>query len=554
MNCGGDVTVRSAEALVATLLVLLGAAGFVLLIACANVANLLLARLLKRERELAVRVALGASRQRLIRQLLTETVLLSLAGGLAGLALASPMLSLLVRFAERFTARAAEVRIDGTVLAFTFVVSVGTGILFGLVPALFSGAPVSNALKQGGTQTTTGQGRQRLRAALVVMQIAVSFMLLIGAGLMLRSFVRLQHVDPGFSPDRVLTMVMTPDFTHYAKPEQLRELSDNILRRVRSVGGVESAALATSFPFNPLGLTSGPGSIAFQIEGRPLSKGELEPLVDPTYVSAGYFETIRQPLLRGRTFSGQDGQDAPKVGVVNQIMTRHRWPSEDPIGKRVSFDQGKTWITVVGVVGDAHNAVLDRDPAPAMYFSALTRGQPITDVVVRTDGKPEAALSAVRRKVHEIDAEMPIATVRTMEQWVANSVAQPRLNAVLLAIFAAVALLIAAIGIYGVLSYSVSQRTREIGLRMAIGAQRASVMQLVVREGMLVALAGIGAGLAGALAVSRALATLLFGVQVRDPATFAAVTLALATVALAACYIPARRAARVDPMVALRDE
>ena len=537
----------------ATLLVLLGAAGFVLLIACANVANLLLARLLKRERELAVRVALGASRQRLIRQLLTETVLLSLAGGLAGLALASPMLSLLVRFAERFTARAAEVRIDGTVLAFTFVVSVGTGILFGLVPALFSGAPVSNALKQGGTQTTTGQGRQRLRAALVVMQIAVSFMLLIGAGLMLRSFVRLQHVDPGFSPDRVLTMVMTPDFTHYAKPEQLRELSDNILRRVRSVGGVESAALATSFPFNPLGLTSGPGSIAFQIEGRPLSKGELEPLVDPTYVSAGYFETIRQPLLRGRTFSGQDGQDAPKVGVVNQIMTRHRWPSEDPIGKRVSFDQGKTWITVVGVVGDAREYGLERQVNDEFYTPTAQSGLG-ANLVVRTMADPDSIAPLIRSALHDVDPYLAVDQINTLERLRSESVASPRVTTILLGVFAGLALVISASGIVGIMALSVGQRTRELGIRMALGQPKSSVVAMVVQQGLVVAVVGTALGLMGALLLGRLLSSLLFETSPTDTPTFAAVSLLFVAVAAFSCFVPARRATLIDPFTALRQE
>ena len=536
-----------------TLLVLLGAAGFVLLIACANVANLLLARLLKRERELAVRAALGASRRRLVRQLLTETVLLSLAGGLTGLALASPMLSLLIRFAGRFTARAAEVRIDGMVLGFTFAVSVGTGILFGLVPALSSGAPVSDALKQGGAQTTTGQGRQRLRAVLVVMQIAVSFMLLIGAGLMLRSFVRLQNVDPGFSADRVLTMVITPDFTHYAKQEQLQELGDNILRRVRSVGGIESAALATSFPLSPIALTNGPGSIAFQIEGRPLSKGELEPLVDPTYVSSGYFETLRQPLLRGRTFSDHDDTEALKVGVVNQIMARHRWPTEDPIGKRVSFDQGKTWITIVGVVGDAREYGLEH-PAKDEFYTPLAQSGAGTNLVVRTMADPDSIAPLIRTAIRDVDPYLAVDQVETLERLRSESVASPRVTTILLGIFAALALVISASGIVGIMALSVSQRTRELGIRMALGQPKSSVVAMVVQQGLVVAVAGTVIGLTGALVLGRLLSSLLFETSPTDTPTFAAVSVLFITVAAFSCFVPARRATLIDPFTALRQE
>jgi len=536
-----------------TLLVLLGAAGFVLLIACANVANLLLARLLKREREFAIRTALGAGRLRLARQLLTETIVLALSGGLLGLALASPALSLLVKFAERFTARAAEVRIDGTVLAFTFLVSLATGVLFGLLPALSVGAPVSDALKQGSAQTTSGRGRQRLRAALVVLQIAVSFVLLIGAGLMLHSFLRLQKVDPGFSADRVLTLQLTPDFTHYAKPEQLRELGDNILGRIRAVGGIESAALATNFPFNPAGVTSGPGNIAFEIEGQPVSKGELAPQVDPTYVSPGYFETIRQPLLQGRLFSDHDDPEALKVGVINQVMARHRWPAEDPVGRRVSFDQGKTWIKIVGVVGDAREYGLDH-PAKDEFYTPVAQSGVGTNLVVRTIVDPDRIAPIIRSALHDVDPYMAVDQVETLEHLRSESVASPRVTTILLGLFAALALVISTSGIVGIMALSVTQRTRELGIRMALGQSKSSVVQMVVRQGLAVAVAGTALGLVGAFSIGRLLSSLLFETSSTDAATFAAISLLFIAVAAFSCFVPARRATLIDPFTALRQE
>jgi putative ABC transport system permease protein len=360
-----------------TLLVLLGAAGFVLLIACANVANLLLARLLTRERELAVRGALGASRSRLVRQLLTETTLLSLAGGALGLALTYPTLALLVRFAARFTTRAHEVRVDPVVLLFTLAVSVISGMLFGFLPALSSSRQVSEALKQGSGQSTSSVGRQRLRAGLVLVQVAISFILLIGAGLMIRSFIKLTRVDPGFSTDRVLTLNLSPNYSRFPRdqqPKQLLAIADNVLRSIRNTPGVDSAALSSNFPMSEQAMALGPDHLKFQIEGRTVPKGELPSLTDETVVSPGYFETIRQPLLRGRTFTERDDAETPLVGVINQALARDRWGSEDPIGRRVSFDQGKTWITIVGVVGDAKEYGLDRPIGDELYIPVKQGG------------------------------------------------------------------------------------------------------------------------------------------------------------------------------------
>jgi putative ABC transport system permease protein len=536
-----------------TLLVLLGAAGFVLLIACANVANLMLARLLKRERELAVRSALGATRARLVRQLLTETVFLSLTGGALGLELAYPTLSLLVKFAARFTTRAHEVRIDGVVLAFTALVSVLSGLLFGFAPALSSRERVSDALKQGSGQATSSRGRQRLRAGLVVVQIAVSFMLLIGAGLMIRSFEKLLGVDPGFSPEHVLTLNLSPNFSRYTQNAQFVALGDNILRSVRTVGGVESAALGSNFPFSPLALTSGPGSVNFDIEGRPVSSGDLQPRLDPNAASPGYFETIRQPLLRGRTFTDHDDANAMKVVIINQAMALHRFASEDAVGKRISFDQGKTWITIVGVVGDAREYGLDHTVGDEVYLPVDQTGF-AGSLLVRTSMDPMSMAPLIRKALHDVDPQLAVDQVQTIESLQHESVASPRITTILLGIFAALALVISASGIAGIMALTVSQRTRELGIRMALGQSKSSVVRMVVRQGLIVALAGTALGLIGAMVLGRLLSSLLYATSPTDISTFAAVSLLFIAVAGLACFAPAHRVTLIDPFTALRQE
>jgi predicted permease len=536
-----------------TLLVLLGAAGFVLLIACANVANLMLARLLKRERELAVRSALGATRARLVRQLLTETVLLSLTGGALGLELAYPTLTLLVKFAARFTTRANEVRIDGVVLAFTLGVSVLSGLLFGFAPALSSRERVSDALKQGSGQTTSSRGRQRLRAGLVVVQIAVSFILLIGAGLMIRSFEKLLSVDPGFSPERVLTLNLSPNFSRYTKAEQFVALGDNILRSVRAVGGVESAALASNFPFNPQAVTSGPGSVSFDVEGRLLSNGDLQPHVDTTGVSPGYFETIRQPLLRGRTFTDHDDANAMQVAVINQAMVVHRFASEDPVGKRISFDGGKTWITIVGIIADAREYGLEHAVGDEVYLPVNQLGFS-GSLVVRTMTDPTSMTPLLRKALHDVDPQLAVDQVETIERLQHESLASPRITAILLGIFAGLALVISASGIAGIMALTVSQRTRELGIRLALGQSKSSVVGMVVRQGLAVALAGTALGLIGAMVLGRLLSSLLYATSPTDTSTFAGVSLLFIAVAGLACFLPARRVTLIDPFTALRQE
>jgi predicted permease len=536
-----------------TLLVLLGAAGFVLLIACANVANLMLARLLKRERELAVRRALGASRARLIRQLLTETTLLSVAGGALGLMLAPTVLTLLVRFAAQFTTRAAEVRMDTPVLLFTLLVSVLSGLLFGFAPALSSGGRTADALKQGSAQTTSGRRHQRLRGALVVLQVAVSFVLLIGAGLMIRSFVRLQSVDPGFSSNQLLGLRLSPNFSRYTNNQQWSALADNVLRRVRALGGVKSAALSSSFPFSPRKVANGPGNSDFEIEGRPVAKGQLKPSTDTTLASNGYFETIRQPLLQGRTFTEHDNADAVKVGILNQALAHHRWPSENPIGKRITFDAGKNWITIVGVVGDAREYGLDRQPVDEAYLPVDQFGF-VGGLVVRTSADPVSMIPLIRKTLHDVDPQLAVDQVETIERLERESVASPRVTAILLGIFAGLALVISASGIAGIMALSVSQRTPELGIRMALGQPRNSLVRMVVRQGLVVSLAGTALGLLGAVVLGRLLSSLLYATSPTDAITFAAVSLLFVAVVALACFIPARRVTRIDPFTALRQE
>ncbi len=531
-------------------LVLLGVAGFVLLIACANVANLLLARLLKLERELAVRAALGASKTRLLRQLLTESVLLSVGGGVLGLALAPLALALLVKFAERFTTRAAEVHMDAPVLLFTLLVSVGTGLLFGLAPALSSGGWILDAFHQGG-RNTAGRGRQLLRGSLVIAQVAVSVILLAGAGLMIRSFAKLQQVSPGFSPDRLLTMRLSPGFPPY-KIETIPQLTDRILARMKTVSGLESVAMASGFPFNPAGLVNGPGANEFEIQDRAIAKGELKPKVDIRVVTPDYFATIRQPIVGGRGFTEHDDRNAPAVAIINQVMARHLWPNENPIGKRLSFDNRDTWSEIVGVAGDVKEYGLDHPAVDAVYLSY--RGGFVNKLVLRTAMDPQNAIPLVRAAIHGIDPLVAVDQVGTVERAEYDSMASPRVMTFLLGIFAGLAVLISASGIAAVMALTVSQRRREIGVRMALGAQRASIVGMVLKQGLALALGGTVLGVLGAAVLTKLLSSFLYGTSPTDLLTFAGVSLSFLAVAAVACFIPARQVTAIDPLIALRQE
>ena len=536
-----------------TFLVLLAAAGLVLLIACANVANLLLARLLKLGRELAIRSALGAGKGRLVRQVLIESVLLSLGGAALGLLLAPAALSLLTKFAERFTTRAGEIRLDTPVLLFTLLIALATGILFGLAPALSLNKNSGEALKQAGGRATVSRGGNRLRGALVVAQVAVSFTLLIGAGLMIRSFARLMQVNPGFSADHLLTMRLSPNFSRIRGREQGIALSKNILQRVSSISGVQSAALASNFPFGPGGIASGPGSVGFVIEGRPVSTGELAPLVDTTIVSADYFQAIRQPITAGRGFTDHDDANSVQVAVINQTMKNHRWPNEDPVGRRISFDQGQHWVQIVGIAGDVREYGLDRPPGDEVYQPVLQSGFP-GSLVMRTQADPMSMAAGVRAVLHDVDSQLAVDQVQTLERWEQESFATPRVTTILLGLFAGLALLISAAGIAAVIALSVTQRTSELGLRMALGASRESVVAMVLQQGLTMVAVGIAAGIAGSIGLTRLLSSLLYATSPTDSTTFGAVALAFMAVAAAACFVPALQVTTIDPLIALRQE
>ncbi len=536
-----------------TFLILLGTAGLVLLIACANVANLTLARLMRREREMAIRAALGAGRGRLIRQLLTESTLLSLAGGALGLLVAAWGLDLLVTFAARFTTRASEININSFVLLFTLGVAVLTGLAFGLMPAFSSEQNLTAALKEGSNRTSASAQRQRARNMLIVAQVAISFMLLIGAGLMMRSLIKLQQVNPGFNPENVLTMRFSPNWSKHVTDEQFRDFQARLLEKAQSQPGVLSAAISTTFPLNPRGSISRPFNREFKIEGSPLADGELAPQADIRIISSDYFNTIRLPLIRGRVFTETDKDKAPLVAIINQTMAQHRWGDEDPIGRRVSFDRGEHWVTIVGIVGDVKQYGLGAGITDELYapMAQATNGNTL---LVRTASDPMTMARVMREIVYGVDSETAVDSVQTLEQARDESLASPRLTTILMSLFAGLALVITSAGIAGVMALSVSQRTNEIGIRMALGATSGRVMAMVMRQGMTMVVAGLGIGVVGALAMTRLMTSLLFSVEPTDPVTFLAVGTVLIAVAALSCFIPARRVTTIDPMIALRSE
>jgi putative ABC transport system permease protein len=384
-------------------------------------------------------------------------------------------------------------------------------------------------------------------------QVAVSFMLLIGAGLMIRSFVRLEEQNPGFHPEGLLTMRITPSFSHYTQNGQLQALWDNVLRHVRGIGGVQSAGLCTNFPFNPQGIVNGPGNTSFEMEGRTLAKGELAPLIDTTIVSDGYFETIRQPLVSGRTFTPRDDQNALQVAVVNQTMARHRWPNEDAIGKRVRVQGNDGWTTIVGIIGDAKEYGLGRPVLDELY-TPLKQSPFASDLVVRTTFQPLSLTSLIRTAIRDVDPRVAVDRVATLESLQRESVASPRVMTILMGLFAGLAMLVSACGIAAVMALSVSQRAHELGLRMALGAQRNAIVMMVVRQGLWLALGGTAIGIIGALAMTRVLATLLFSTSPTDVPTFAAISVLFLTVAGIASFVPARQVTSIDPLIALRQE
>lgn len=531
-----------------TVLVLFGAVAFVLLIACANVANLLLVRAAARQKEIALRTALGASRWRIVRQMITESLLLAIVGGALGTLLAWWGVQLLVNLSPDAIPRTAQVKIDATVLGFTLLISIVTGVLFGLAPA-FRTARVNliDALKAGVRSDAQGSVRGRTRSVLVVVESAIAVMLLIGAGLLIRSLVALQQVNPGFDARNVLTLRVDLPRSKYETPEQAASFFSELDTRVSGLPGVEAAGMVSDLP-----LSNQANDISFLVEGRPPVTQDQQSFADFRRVNQNYFSAMRIPLLRGRNFTEQEVRQSDKVLVVSQQLVDQAFPNEEALGKRLITGMKGEPYEIIGVVGDLRHTSLAAPATPAMYFPTRERG--MMNLVIRTKGDPLSLVGAVRNEVRSMNPDLPISAVKPMTEWIDSSVAQPRYRTTLFGLFAALAMILAATGIYGVMSYTVAQRTHEMGVRMALGARRMDVLKLVVRQGMVLTATGVVLGLLGAFALTRVMETLLFGVTTRDPITFGVVAVLLPAVAFIACFVPARRATKVDPLVALRYE
>jgi putative ABC transport system permease protein len=532
--------------------ILFGAVLLVLLIACANLTTMLLARGAVREREMAIRIALGAGSLRLVRQLLIESLILSVVGGLAGIVLAIWGLDVLRAVTSRTVPRIAEVNLDLTVLAWTFIVAVGTGILFGFFPAVASSRPqLTEALKEGGRTSSEGVRRHALRNGLVIGEIAIALALLVGASLLVRSFVRLENVNPGFNPRQVLTMELSLPVSKYPRGKPVAGLFADMERRVATLPGVRYAGITSILP-----LSGNNSDSSFAIEGRVDQEmaSHVSPDEEQRSVGPNYFRVLEVPLLQGRIFAEADTMDAPPVVIVNQALAKKYWTNGDALGKRITFDDPRKdpkWTTIVGIVGDVRHRGLDEPPVPEFYRPHAQVPYRGMILAVRSGQDPRGLTSAIRRELAGVDPDLPIAHVRTLEQIAADSIAPRRLSVLLLGVFAMMALVLASIGMYGVMSYLVAQRTHEIGVRMALGAQRSDVLKLILKRGALLAGTGTAIGLVFALLGSRALASLLYGISAFDITTFAVVTLVLGAVALLASYIPALRATQADPMIAL---
>ena len=536
------------------LLLLFGAVGFVLLIACANVANLLLASAATRQKELAIRTTLGASRLRLMRQLLTESGMLALAGGALGFLLALWGVALMTKLLPHDFPRLGEIKLDWRVLGFTLVASLATGVLFGFAPSLqLSKTEVQDSLKEMGRGVSGSRRHYRLRNLLIVGEVALSVVLLAGAGLLFRSFMQLQSVNTGFNSQQLLTARLSPAGANYRTDPDYIAFYSQTIQRISAVPGVTAVGAINTLP-----LDKGP-TAGFRIEGRPPLTPDKWPGGNYRTVSTEYFRAMNIPIVQGRGFTDHDTITTPLVMIVNQALARRDFPGENAIGKRINLGntdaQGKpVWWEIVGVAADIRSLELREDAAPEFYLSALQDSFANMFVVVRTSVEPASVAASVRQAAAEVDKSAAVSDIKTMEHIVSDAVTQPRFNLVLLGLFSGIALLLSAAGIYGVTAYSVAQRTHEFGIRMALGAQVGDVMRMIVRQGMLLISMGIAIGLAASFGLTRLLRTLLFGVSVTDPLTFVAITTLLTLVALIACYIPARRATKVDPLVALRYE
>ncbi|MCI0567424.1 MAG: ABC transporter permease [Acidobacteria bacterium] len=533
-----------------TLLALLGSVAFVLLIACSNVANLLLSRSVSRQREMAIRGALGARRGRLVRQLLTESLVLALLGGALGLGLAVWSVDLIRGFGSSVLPRASDIAIEPRILAATLAVSLLTGLLFGLAPALQISGDAHDALRGGG-RATAGPAKRRMRAMLVAGEVALSLMLLIGAGLMANSFVRLLRVPTGFDPADILTAQVSLPEKKYPQNEQMTSFYREAVERMRSLPGVEAAAAAYPVPFG-----EGGWQVGLEVEGHPVRSPGDYALINSNIATPDYFKTLRIPLTSGRVFTEQDSRESEKVTVVNQAFVRRFWPGEDPIGKklRMGGEPNAAWFSVVGVVGDVRRDSLASPLGPEIHFAVPQLPQREMTLLARVASSPEGLVPALREAVKGVDPDQPLYAVTSLEARLSDSLDSQRFALMLIGIFAGVALLLAWVGIYGVVAYTVSHRTHEIGLRMALGARRRDIARMVVQQGMTPALVGLGLGLLGSLGITPLISSLLYGIEPTDPVTLFGAVIVLATAALLAGLLPARRAAKVDPMIALRVE
>ncbi|MEK6322864.1 MAG: ABC transporter permease [Acidobacteriota bacterium] len=536
------------------LLALMVAVSFVLLIACANVASLQLVRGAARQKEVAIRTALGATRQRIVRQLLTESLLLALLGGIGGLWLALRGVDLLLALSPAGLHPSGGIVIDATTLGFALAVSVATGLLFGLAPAVQAAkTDLHSALKEGGRGSASGFSQNRARSLLVITEVALSVALLVGAALMIRSFGRLLEVDLGFNPDHLLTMQLQLPGSKYREARQQADFYEHLVRKVSVLPGVEAAGATNHLP-----LDGSNSSTSFQVDGRPLpAAGEAPPATNWRAITPDYFRAMGMALIQGRPFSEHDTAQSPAVVIINQTMARLFWPGENPLGRRIRPvvpGQDEPWAEIVGITRDVTHWGLDRGAQAEAYYPHTQQTVPRMTLVVRTSSEPLQMVAAMRQQVGTLDQDLPVSKVRTMEQLLTESVSGRQFNMLLMGVFAAAALLLAAIGLYGLMAYSVTQRTHEIGIRMALGAQAGNVLRLVIGQGIMLALTGVIIGLMASLALTRLMKSLLFGVSATDPLTFAGIAGVMALVALLACYLPARRATKVNPLTALRHE